>query len=622
MVARRDRDRSKSPCGNISMELDNRALKAKNSSLTQTVAKLQQDNAELLKQLNLVQGENFEINSRYNNLKNVISIIDSSTKTCLPKLNEVVDTFSGIIQLCSVAANLSNYFAIVNNSTNKDTRTQAVKPHIVNGHVLHNPTITLSRLSNEITLTPPRPNRSAEMVRPSTSRGFEEQISNRNEDDKADSDSDDSEDANEEQETTFVCRANRSSCRAREENNIDMSRLRVEEYEDSDEENEEPVVEEEESDEEHRERLTTIHEVDEEEEQMYNSVSPRSRHRRFLNGRLQEVRIYLNQLPNTYIEQFRGAGNISISVSPPERRSSFKHRTSSLVGEVNDSVMDNGRMYLDEQVNLSRLSQGEKSYNESSRQGESNSKMNVSFKSSLGRSPTSYEAGLGMSSNMSNIYGENMSAIHNLQASSASTSAGIRNDSNSMQSETLQELDLLHLQLQHRTSTPIVQRISGGSRYDSPNRSKTGDSIMFKNITKRRSNSREQQRKVAQVILDRLSIEKRLSRSPIKGMKDLVNLPPIRKSSDLSKSLKKEDEGEMRQNAASADQENVGKKGKSSAKGRRRKRDSPTMKAGAVAVIPKKTSPPKSPAAGRPKRAARPKTLKEPNLNRKMRRSK
>lgn len=67
------------------------------------------------------------------------------------------------------------------------------------------------------------------------------------------------------------------------------------------------------------------------------------------------------------MEQFSGPGNISISVSPPEQRSSFQHRSSSLVGDANESVMDNGRLYLGEQLNRSRMSKEEASFEESSR---------------------------------------------------------------------------------------------------------------------------------------------------------------------------------------------------------------------------------------------------------------
>lgn len=93
-----------------------------------------------------------------------------------------------------------------------------------------------------------------------------------------------------------------------------------------------------------------------------------------------QVQIFLDQLPITYIEQISGSGNISISVSPPERRSSFQHRSSSLVGNADASVMDNERLYLEEQLNRSRMSPGDVSFGEGSRPNQSNAKLNVSLK--------------------------------------------------------------------------------------------------------------------------------------------------------------------------------------------------------------------------------------------------
>ncbi|XP_018566186.1 serine/threonine-protein kinase pakA-like isoform X2 [Anoplophora glabripennis] len=630
MVAKGDKSRSASPRLNFRLELDNRALKAKNSTLTQAITKLQKDNAELVKQLTLLQKESFETNSKYNNLKNVISIIDSTTKTCLPKINEVVETFTGIIQLCSVAANISNFTAITS-TVNRDARTQAVKPQIVNGHILHNPTITLSRLSNNNhSETPPGSSRSSNnMAGPSTSNsslGSDENInrfSHRNQDPGSDSDSDeDVPHGNKDQNSSFVCNATRLSCR--KTSDIDML-AHQEDFSNSDEENEEPVEEEEESDGCESHRLTTIHEMEEEEEQqMLNSVSPRSRQRRFVQGRLQEVRIYLNQLPNTYIEQFRGSGNISISVSPPERRSSFKHRPSSLVNEVDESVRDNGRLYLDE-VNCSRMSQGETSFNDSSRQNQGKAKLNVTLNNSLGmKSPDYYNRNTNLCSSLSEQFSGNISTIHGLET--PSTSAVIHSDTNSMQTQTLQELDTLHIQLQHKTSTPITPRMSdsimaNSSRaYDSPNRSKS-DSLFFRsNITKRKVANKEK-RKVAQVLLNRLSLEKRLSNSPAKVIEGMVDVPLIRKSSEMRKSLKNDaDSNGKNVSGTHSEEENVKKQTTTKGKGKRKKRDSPIPKAGDQAKPKTKSSPPK--ASTRPKRAARPKTLKEPNLTKKLRRSK
>ncbi|KAJ8963751.1 hypothetical protein NQ314_005402 [Rhamnusium bicolor] len=491
MVARGEKSRCQSPCFNVHVELDNKALKAKNNGLTQTVAKLQQDNAELSKQITLLQGETFEIKSRYNNLKNVISIIDSTTKSCLPKLNEVVETFTGIIQLCSVASNISN--------SNRDTRTQAVKPQIVNGHVLHNPTITLSRFDNDdISYTPPRPSTSRIssniVIRPSTSHGSNEVNRERNsnvngsleEDNNSDSDNRNENEANEEEDTSFICQATRGVCKRKQSNN-DMSMLEGDDLEDSDEDLELPLAEEEENEDQCDQRLTTIQEdeEEEEEEEPSNPLSPRSRQRRFLKGRLQEVRIYLNQLPTTSIEQFRGSGNISISVSPPERRSSYMQRSSSLVGEPNGSLVDNRRSFLDE--NLSMLNRS---------------------------------------------FSKNLSPIHNLPSST--TSRASTSDSNDMPSLTLEELGLVSSDDQHRkTSTPIVPRKSNenffnrSGMFDSPNKSSKSETSLFKtNVTKRRITSREKKR-IAQVLLNRLSMEKKLSGSPIDKIKGMVNSPPI-----------------------------------------------------------------------------------------------
>ncbi|CAG9824684.1 unnamed protein product [Phaedon cochleariae] len=110
---------------------DIKALRGKNKQLTQAVAKLQQDKKSQQDQITSLQEEFFNLNSKYVNLKNIFSNIDVAAKVMFPKQMELAEMFDPI--------------------------TQTVKPHIVNGHVLQNPTITLSRLNDSPSRTPPRP---------------------------------------------------------------------------------------------------------------------------------------------------------------------------------------------------------------------------------------------------------------------------------------------------------------------------------------------------------------------------------------------------------------------------------------------------------------------------------
>lgn len=91
---------------------------------------------------------------------------------------------------------------------------------------------------------------------------------------------------------------------------------------------------------------------------------------------------------------------------------------------------------------------------------------------------------------------------------------------------------------------------------------------------------------MAQVLLNRLSMEKRLSRSPIKAIEAIVDLPLIRNSSELRKSInndtKPKSSNKKIVNSTNSDEENVEKQPKSNGKGRRRKKDSPVKKAGWV----------------------------------------
>ncbi|KAJ8986165.1 hypothetical protein NQ317_005639 [Molorchus minor] len=526
MGTRNTQPDSQSPCYNVHIELDNKALKAKNTILTQT-------------------GDSFEINSRYNNLKNVISIIDSTTKNCLPKLNEVVETFTGIIQLCSVAANISN------SSPCKD-RTQAVKPQIVNGHVLLNPTITLSRLGDDASFTPPRSSnvRNTQNVTawPGTSR--ERESSSGNDNNGGDNNGEDEG----EHDTSIVCMANRGVCSRRPTytSNNDMLRNLDEDPDSSEDELDMPVV-----------------------------------------------RIYLNQLPNTYVEKVRGNGNFSISVSPPERRSSFKHRSSSLVGEANESHLDNNHSFFEDNVSpLNRSARvTQRATNESKFKGnKSNVRLSQSISQDFLTPSTSGLSDKSPESKSRSINGLNM----DLSDASDTT-----------------------LTLCPQTS--MENSANQTSNFESPNRYvKLETRSSLKNITKRR-NARDK-RKVAHVVLKRLSLEKRRSDSPLKIiMNETVRTPPITKLSEMRTRSKsrgsQEGKGEM-----VTDSPVKGGKRLKDGKKKRRKYDSPTTRPGdlkkVILVKPKVVSPSKkSSSPGRPKRAARPMNMKEPNLTKKMRRS-
>lgn len=63
----------------------------------------------------------------------------------------------------------------------KDTRTQAVQPHTVNGHVLQHPTISLRRMNDETCMPPPRRRSSPNRVNEPESLQRDETNGNQNE---------------------------------------------------------------------------------------------------------------------------------------------------------------------------------------------------------------------------------------------------------------------------------------------------------------------------------------------------------------------------------------------------------------------------------------------------------
>lgn len=81
---------------------------------------------------------------------------------------------------------------------------------------------------------------------------------------------------------------------------------------------------------------------------------------------------------------------------------------------------------------------------------------------------------------------------------------------------------------------------------------------------------------MAQVLLNRLSMEKRLSGSPIKGIEDIVNVPLIRKPSDLKKGSK----NSTKSPNVNSDEENIDKRMRGNGKSKRRKKDSPAKQVG------------------------------------------
>ncbi|KAJ8957343.1 hypothetical protein NQ318_004822 [Aromia moschata] len=523
MVARNTKSGSASPYSGVHLELDNKALKAKNVGLTQTLVKVQKENAQLIKQINSLQGETIEINSRYNNLKKRY-----------------------------IASNISNI--------NRDTRTHAVKPHIVNGHVLQNPTITLSRLEGGDSFTPPRLSggrgSSNINVRPSTSRST--------------SDTDLERRIN---PTIVLTRAEgATSPRSSRTDHINISmRGHLRDPNDSikckiskgqgrdatdpgsSDEEEELEEEEVDRDESSVHGLSTIEEWEEEIQSSPSSSSLRSPQRRYLNGRLQDVRIYLNQLPSSCAEQFRSSGNISISVSPPERRSSFFRRPSSLLCELNETEADNEGTVVD----------GNRTLENSRKEAASPRMPNLS--PSFRYSTAERSAENGHDSSDSDTL-RHPSHISSPDVATPSTSSLSQNDTNNLSSDTVKG---------------------------------------------------KEKKKVAQVVLDRLSLERsRRSESPLKKIGDIVNMPPITNSSEMTtryRSGKKSIEHAENVNP----KDKIKKNNEKSGRKKRKNIDSPTKRTGNLrkeSSEPKGSVSPRKSSTGRPKRVARPKDMKEPSL--------
>ncbi|KAG5890266.1 hypothetical protein JTB14_014912 [Gonioctena quinquepunctata] len=631
---------------NVNIELDIKALRGKNKQLIQAVAKLQQEKSIQQTQITALHEEFFKLNSKYVNLKNIFSTIDATTKICFPKQLELVNAFGKIMQLCSIGATVSN--------VSKDPKTQTVKPHNVNGHVLQNPTITLSRFNDSDSMTPPRissernsPNRAENEYQTSPLRGSDNVNSSRNTRAStsrmhADSSANDARLSNQENDFNNMLDDMVLSRRSI----LNLDRLTVLNNDDDDSMDTPGEEEEEETNnDDYCDRLVTIRE--EEEEQYNPTLRSLNASQTAFSDRVREIRIFLDPLPKDCIDQ-------------QEDTEHFVNRTSSLTGEPSTSVLDANSTLLNETVVSSNRtmklissmresqsfsfknspSQRKSGYFEemnssSSRQEESDvnevQRMRGQYNKSRDSSQKfNHESKSSRSDDSSIIMPVKVGQGHSFSQSISAISENTFNGSASVDMEnsklcTMKSLGLEPTNSRLTTSTPMVRSPRTSSRNKKLNISRdsiTMQSPVDSKVTKRRGGSDE--KKFAQVLLKRLSLEKRLSSgSPIKKISLLLNTSPITKSSDIKRSkrsINQETQDVVNNTSVSSSEvestpeTSKKKKYKISKKIVKGKTKGKENRQATTPIQQTRSSP-------RPRRAAKPKSLKEPSLGKKMRRS-
>ncbi|XP_019880964.1 putative leucine-rich repeat-containing protein DDB_G0290503 isoform X2 [Aethina tumida] len=121
-------------------------LKATNKEVTQLNAELKMENGYLKDALNEVNKKYLTTKMDYNHLLQVIATITKASIENLLGLSESFNTLQSFIP----QASQTNTTAQLNNKSLHTTQTQVVKPSVVNGHVLQTPTISLTRLSDNV----------------------------------------------------------------------------------------------------------------------------------------------------------------------------------------------------------------------------------------------------------------------------------------------------------------------------------------------------------------------------------------------------------------------------------------------------------------------------------------
>ncbi|XP_028140637.1 histone H3.v1 isoform X2 [Diabrotica virgifera virgifera] len=656
----------------IKMEIDNQALRGKNKVLAQTVAKIQQEKALFQKQVTHLQEEYFALNSKYVNLRNIFSRIESTTKnSCFPRIAEAVNDMAQIMHLCALGSLV--------NGAGKDPKTLSVKPHTVNGTVIQNPTITLSRFndldlesSRSTSSNSSRPNFARNSIptgmsmnrtsgSPSTSRASEEnpvenspnspllnspdyisfsrRSSRRNV--VSDSGPNTTVDENEEENSRidFVSRCRRRNALSlprehvpeEEHEEFDFSSNLAMEEED-DELNEEDVENNEENN--YSQRLMTIEEVDETDPSMISNhpsmVSNRSmvsnpsmesnhpsmvsnhpsmvsNHSSMVSNhpsmvsnhpsmvsnssmvsnpspirdRIREIRIYLSPLGPEYINRIQNTTQQSLLGSP-----------SSLSGEVSNSILDENNTFLSGSPGQTKFA-----------------------------SPTLNDFSfLSPSSTASEFFNKDRSDWSKTEAENDTTYRPSASTVDWSEDSTTLERTLIPVPEQTNleqtvlksdsitTSTPVVptppSRVRRKRKKKSSEISVPNSSPLSTLITKRKNGGE----KMAQVLIKRMNLS--TSTSPVKTISESLDTVPI---TDV-KQIKQ-------RKTSKAKPKSKGSPSKVKATNTEKQTSKETVKKKTKGKENRKLSPMQIPKSPRLKRASKPLLLKEPSLQKKLRRS-
>lgn len=548
----------------FNLEIDMQAIRGKNQELVETVAKIQKEKSLLQKQINLLQKDYFALNSKYVNLKNLLSTVDSTANLCFPKVAEVVNQVAKIIRVCSVGVAISN---------TGDQKTQEVRPHRVNGTVIKSPTITISRFSDSPRLSNGGPSPTSQTSRsinnnqetepiPSTSRGFSERLSfNQN---------DENDVFNRENEGTsndFVNRNRRGA--------VPLSPLNIEEEEETENENNLEEAEQNIENGEYCSRLVTI---EEESDDDYLNSSPTNS--QLTEETIREIRIYLSPLRGAQKEDQTSLNN---------SLEHFSYRTSSLSAEASNTINEN--TFVDEIRG---------SPNKSTRLSGPNKTNN--------KSPTFFLEDSNWKNNGNNSYTfTNISAIPK-SPSAQDSEPSCSNTSDISKILTMESLGLTTtIAHQLATSTPVVStpRMSSRLKKSSSTKSTKNETVCQnskQSITKRKTSMEPN---VAQVLIKRLDLDK--SNASMHEVSKRLNATPI----TSPKSVKPKRRRIISPSSSSSESSLAAEK---SPVTKMKKKGKENKKVLETSVHVTKSSP-------RPKRNARPGSMREPSLNKKMRRS-
>ncbi|XP_057661926.1 putative uncharacterized protein DDB_G0281251 isoform X2 [Diorhabda carinulata] len=489
-MVRRKKSNAEELSANISeqyvrMDIDIQALREKNKNLVQSVAKLQKEKAMIQKQLNEMQEEYFKLNSKYVNLKSIFSTIDNTTRLTVPKMTDGVKHLAKIMQLCAVGTAVCGL--------NKEPQTLTVKPHMVNGTIINNPTITLSRFnyldspnnSEQPSITPQRQSRSDDQVPshatpPRTSVDLNESFSsffnNSN---------------NENNGVTGIVNDNVSQDRRR--NTLSEN----DEMEDVQEENDEFGVEDgEASDQDYWPRLRTITEESEENNSTNSSET--------LTDRPQENRICLHPVP---VEHTKNIDNSSVSVV---------ERTSSLTAEASESISDDTLLndfyespsrrmpILNSSIDISLPSPSESRFD--------------NFENTNMEMQNVNQASSSFADNISSIVNE-----HSLEVDGLSNKNLSKNEDEKIAA--MQRLGLMEKTREEMTTSTPVQNQRKSRRVN--DKSQTNTKIKRSNVTKRKGSGA----KVPQIIIQRLSLDKHDSAT--ERLNNIFGTTPITSTTDI-----------------------------------------------------------------------------------------